>query len=214
MTDNILKNNQAFTLVEILVATFVLALMVFAVSGVYLAFNSSQIRTNASQQLLNDSQYAIDIMSNEIRNSLIVAFPGDINCDGVLEPAVGGGVEDCIMLERSDGQAVAFIRHNSLGGLYEIYYLLLDCVSDYSSCQPVDLDFGDAVLILSPEINNINVVDMNFDITPQFNPYISGGPNYQPKVTISMHTAYNSGNRIENVSHFFQTTVSSRVYRR
>lgn len=211
-------NEQGFTLVELLIATFIFGLLVFAVAGIYISFNNSQIRASVEQQLLNDTQYAMDVMVKEIRNSSIVSFPGNINCV-VLETAVAGGVEDCIILERSDGQSVAFIRHNTPStGQFTLYYLLLECNDFYSYCQPIDpaspTDVGKAIPILSQTINNTNLTDLDFKISPQFNPYVSGGPNEQPKVTINMKTAYISDNKVSQVSHVFQTTVSSKIYKR
>lgn len=218
MKNNLATNNHGFTLVELLVATFIFGLLVFAIAGIYISFNNSQLRASVEQQLLNDTQYAIDVMAKEIRNSAIVNFPGNITCS-VLETAVVGGVPDCIILERNDGQSVAFIRHNTPStGEFRLYYLLLNCNDTYTYCDPIDpsspTDLGEAVPILSPEINNTNITELDFVIQPQFNPYISGGPNQQPKVTINMTTAYISDNQVSKVSHVFQTTVSSRIYKR
>lgn len=213
------KNENGFTLVEVLVATFILSVMVFSVIGVYLSFNNSQIRTTASQQLLNDSQYAMEVMAKEIRNSAIVDYaPSDAKCQNLIHTAAGSGTDifdKCIILERSNGQTVAFSRHSlATEGDARLYYLLLDCDQFYSSCQNINLTSGDATVILSKEVNNISLSSLNFNILPNANPYLSGGPNQQPRVTINMYTAYLSNNKIRKVNYIFQTTVSSRVYKR
>lgn len=224
MSNNIIKNQEGFTLVEMLVATIVFVLMVLAVMGVYLAFNSGQIRTSASQQLLNDSQYAMDLMAEEIRNNEIISFPvqvfglvDGINCSWLLAPIADGGVGGCILLEREDGQTIAYIQQTGLvDGIPRLYRLLLTCADDYTSCDPIDEvnDPGAYIKILSPEVNSISVQDLDFDLNPQLNPYIAGGANEQPRVTINMRTLYSSTNPTEQVDHIFQTTVSSRVYKR
>lgn len=219
MDKNLLKNNQAFTLVEILVATFVFSLMVFAVAAIYLAFNNSQIRTAASQQLLNDTQYAMEVMAREIRNNEIINYPSSsIDCNTLINTGGTDVFDGCIILERSNSQTLAFVRHNSgVGGdgNYRLYYLLLDCDAFYTSCDPIDLSSGAASSILSPEINSINLADLDFYILPNNNPYnIDSSDSQQPRVTIRMHTVYNSPNEVENIDDVFQTTISSRVYKR
>ena len=217
MFKQLIKNKQGFTLVEMLLATFIFTLMVFAVSGVYISFNKSQIRTTSSQQLLNDSQYALEVMAKEIRNDTIIDYsPTDGECDSLINAAATDIFDKCIILEKSNGQTVAFARHSSTldPGNIRLYYLFLNCDDFYSSCGVVNLASSSATAILSPEINNINLIGLNFYVLPNTNPYTSGGPNQQPRVTINMHTAYISGDDVRNVDRVFQTTVSSRVYKR
>ncbi|OGY93265.1 MAG: hypothetical protein A2406_01230 [Candidatus Komeilibacteria bacterium RIFOXYC1_FULL_37_11] len=214
----LIKNKQGFTLVELLLATFIFTLMVFAVSGVYIAFNKSQIRTNSSQQLLNDSQYALEVIAKEIRNNTIIDYsPTTVDCGALIKTGTGtDNFDQCIILERSNGQTVAFARHSFIAtpGSLRLYYLLLDCDQFYSSCTNININSSAATAILSPEVNNINLSALNFNILPSTNPYITGGPNQQPRVTINMNTAYISADPVKNVDHTFQTTVSSRVYKR
>lgn len=212
----ITNDSNGFTLVEILISLSIFSLLVFAVSVIYVAFNNSQIRTSASQQLLNDSQYAIELMAREIRKSSIVNYSPDSSwCNGLIAPT-GKVLDYCIILEREDGQSFAFtsFKNYSTDPNTELHYILLDCNDDYSLCEEWKNDYRSSDVLLSTTLNNINLDVLDFEISPISDPFVAGGPNQQPKVTIKMTTSYASGNRMENVDHTFQTTVSSRVYRR
>lgn len=210
------NNNEGFTLIEILISLSIFSLLVFAVSVIYVAFNNSQIRTSASQQLLNDSQYAMELMAREIRKSSIVNYsPTSVWCNNLIAPS-GKILDDCIILEREDGQSFAFTSlKDAVSSPYtDLYYILLDCNDDYSFCESWKNNHQSNDSLLNVALNNINLDALDFVISPASDPFVSGGSNQQPKVTIKMATSYASGNNIENVSHTFQTTVSSRVYRR
>jgi prepilin-type N-terminal cleavage/methylation domain-containing protein len=213
MKKKFVENNNGFTLIEILISLSIFSLLVFAVSTIYVAFNNSQIRTSASQQLLNDSQYAIELMAREIRQSSIVNYLPD--CNSLIAPT-GKILDDCIILEREDGQSFAFtsFKDTSSSIYTDLYYILLDCNDDYSFCEDWKNSYQSYDALLNVTLNNINLDALDFVISPASDPFVSGGSNQQPKVTIKMTTSYASGNNIENVSHIFQTTVSSRVYRR
>ena len=218
-----MHNRQGFTLIEMLLATFLFSLMVLSVSGIYIAFNNSQIRTNSGQQLLNDTQYALEVMTQEIRNSTIINYPGSgIDCNTLINTAtdpIDNLFNDCLILEREDGQTVAFTTHYDSGKTNptdntRLYYLFLTCNDDYSNCVDVSLASTASIMLLSPDINNIRLNELKFDISPDTNPYLSGGPNQQPRVTINMWASYISLNEVKQIDYFFQTTISSRTYKR
>ena len=208
-----------FTLVEILISMSVFVLLVFAVSSVYVAFNNSQIRTTVSQQLLNDSQYAMELMAREIKNNSIVNYaPTAAWCDTVLDDANSSNIEynDCIILERENGQIFAFATHSVVSNPdvgTKLYYILLDnCDENYNCSTWVGQAYSFAE-ILSIDLNNISVESLDFEIEPNTDPFANNGPNQQPKITIKMTTTNASQRIMENVEHTFQTTVSSRIYR-
>jgi len=219
MKKNFIHHNEAFTLIEILISLSIFSLLVFAVSTIYIAFNNTQIRTAASQQLLNDSQYTIELMAREIRKSSIVNYsPDPAWCNSLIRPAAATTLfDDCIILEREDGQSFAFTTYRAdSSSLYmDIFYILLDCTDDYSSCDDTwKNDAKAADKLLGTSFNGISVDSLDFIISPSSDPFVVGGVDQQPKVTIKMTTSYAAANVMENVSHNLQTTISSRVYRR
>ncbi|MBT4516912.1 MAG: prepilin-type N-terminal cleavage/methylation domain-containing protein [Candidatus Komeilibacteria bacterium] len=214
------KDRQGFTLIEILISLSIFSLLVFAVSTIYIAFNNSQMRTTASQQLLNDSQYAFELMAREIRTSSIVYYlPDQTWCESVLNAVGESNVfTNCIVLEKANGQIVALTSFRSGLSAYlwtELRYVTLNnCVDAYKNCDSWHTNPLAGTILLSPTLNDINIDSLDFHITPTSDPFLSGGPNQQPKVTINMTTSYYDDNKFKNVKHTFQTTVSSRVYKR
>ena len=205
------KNNSGFTLVELLVVTAVFSILMIAIAAVYLAFSKDQVRTKISQRLLNNSQYALEIMAREIKNDYIFDLtPSDSECADLI----GGGnviYSNCILLVRESGQMVTFFKRAAGDDDQKLFYVVLDCNSDYSSCS-----WGDSesyTQLLGESINDTHVENLDFHIMPITDPY-DGNSNQQPRVTILLETSYHSDKDIEAVSHSLQTTVSSRVYRR
>lgn len=222
-----LKNtqNSGFTLIELLLAIFIFSLVVLAVSGIYLSFNNSQSRSNSSQQLLNNSQYVLEIMSREIKQNAIARYNFDnpYECNTLINTNSTLTYDGCIILERANGQSFAFAKQtNSVSGniTTSLLYILLDCNDDYTWCDTGwRSDIANSVTLLSPRLNNTYITDLNFDITPTTDPFAINGPNQQPRVTIRLDTEYYkdryvAGNQFENISQSLQTTVSSRVYKR
>lgn len=208
------NKNKGFTLIEILIALTIFSFMVLAISGIYIAFTKSQARTKTSQQLLNDSQYVLEIMAREIRSSEIL----DYNPSGVggrCTELLGSHYADCILLLRPNGSVVAFAAEDgSVSGYRELIYVVLDCNLDYSSCT-WDTDYASTVLI-SPNLNDIELSPggLSFNISPSTNPYDDIDSNQQPIVTIKLNTEYASTKRIEQIDYHLQTSVSSRIYKR
>ena len=208
------NNNKGFTLVEILVSLFIFSLLSIALSGIYIAFTKAQNRTYASQKLLNDMQYSMEIMAREIRNNEIMYF--DPDCDSLIynNPIAFGS---CILLKRENGSVFAFatttdVTHDIL------HYLELthdDTISqDYGGNYYVEGgNWENVVVLLQHTKNNADINFLKFDISPSINPYYDNN-NEQPKVTIGLGVEYVSEKEAEQISHFLQTTVSSRIYRR
>lgn len=211
------KNNQAFTLIEILITISIFALVTVMISAVYIGFSHIQARANATQRILNDSQFILEAMAREIRNDLILNYnPSAVDCNA----AIGADFNSCILLQREDGQIVAFTYNETSRDLY--FILLGNCNSDLTTCQWGG-DYGDGTtenyesytIMLGPTLSSIQVDALAFNITPDTDPFILGGVNRQPKVTIQLEVSYAStGDEFEDVTQLLQTTVSSRVYRK
>jgi len=87
------KNNQkfttgstaGFTLVEVLVAALVFAVIVASAGGLFVQGLRIQHKTLAIQELLENTQLALEMMTREIRVSAITS--GDAPCFGVPDPS-------------------------------------------------------------------------------------------------------------------------------
>ncbi len=198
-----------FTFVELLVSIAIFMFMSAAIIGIYVAFSRNQAHVKANQQLLNDSQYALEIMAREARNDLFLDYSVSASdCSTLLGST---NYQNCIVLKRDSGQVIAFARDISNSSLS---YFVLTCTNDniFSTCTATGYEASTP--LLSPTLNKIKVDELAFVITPTTNPFEIGGPNQQPLVTIKLGTSYDSTVPVEAVSHRLQTTVSSRIYRR
>ena len=197
------NGRAGFTLLELLIAISIFSILVVVVAGIYVAFSRAQAEVRASQRLLNDSQYAIEVMAREIRNNLIFDFdPTPTDCERFL----GTGYVNCLILQREDQSLVAFTTKDSI-----LYHIILPC-TDYNSLCSWNTQ-NSYTYLLAPTLNQVEVTDLQFYIQPPVDPY-QGLSDIQPRVTIKLKTKYSSFKTIEQVSHTLQTTISSRIYRR
>jgi len=208
-------NQKGFTFVELLVAVSVFSILTIILSGIYVGFSNGQIRAKASQQLLNNGQYALEIMAREIRNNALFSYQplADDKCGLGLS---GADYEDCIILIKEDHQIVMFgwdedtqtLEHAIVTCVSEGDYLPgIDCTIDRNNPQT-------NTLLLGPDLNEVNVERVGFSIKPNVNPYLSEIVNRQPQVTIQLKIGSAKEREVEQVSYSLQTSVSSRIYKR
>ena len=67
------KSATGFTLVEILLSISIFLIMTTSVMAIYIAFSKMQVRTLVAQQVINDSQFAMEVMAREIEKFCFIA---------------------------------------------------------------------------------------------------------------------------------------------
>lgn len=209
------KHNSGFTLVEILIAMGIFMMAVLLISGIYVAFSKSQARAKAAQTLLNNSQYTLEIMAREIKNSEIFDYNpnnsgGSCGLVSCCDYYIGSDYESCILLKKESGQLFAFVA--DLGTENKLYYVVPPGTSYVA--DPWEDDAQASTQLLGPVLNDVSLDSLDFVLSPSTDPFSNSGPNVQPKITISMATTYYSDQEISQVSYNLQTTVSSRIYKR
>ncbi len=211
-----INNKTGFTLVEMLIAISIFAVVATLASSLFSTFANNQKRIKVSQELLNNAQYALEIISREVKNNEIIGF-GANQCLG-LDPVI---YTKCLLFARENGETAGFVyKEVDIGGQLDIQlaYVQLDCVRSeagiYSNCTL--MPGQEPAIMLSAAYNKVNVTDLDFLLTPIINPYFdeTGVSNQQPRVTIKMKVEYESIKMVEQITHYLQTTVSSRVYKR
>lgn len=186
-----LKNYLGFTLIEIMIAVFIFSLLSTVVGGIYVAFSASQKRTQAAQKLLNETQFVLDSVAKEIANAQI------------YYPYMAGCVDDdsCVALKRNDGKIVSFYKFIDQNSE--------DWVVNYIVRDP-ETGHAEEINILPLQGTIMN--DFNIIVNPSTDPFVEGGPNQMPLVTIEAKIIVNSSKDIEQVSYNLQTSVSSRIF--
>jgi prepilin-type N-terminal cleavage/methylation domain-containing protein len=186
-----LKNYFGFTLVEIMISVFIFSLLSTVVGGIYVAFSASQNRAQAAQKLLNETQFVLDSIAKEIANAEIY-YPYMTDC-----------VDDdsCVILKRNDGKIIYFSKILSqISEDWEVVYIVRDPETGHE--EEIN------ILPLQGTIMN----DFNIIVNPSTDPFVEGGPNQMPLVTIEAQITVDSSKDIEQVSYNLQTSVSSRIF--
>ena len=206
--NNITLSRTGFSLVEMLIAVSVFAVIATLASSMFSTFANNQKRTQSSQVLLNNTQYVLEIISREVKNNEIIAF-GTGQCSNYL---VGANYTKCLLFVRENNETAGFV-YDSVNN--ELDYVQLTCSRNngiYLDCQIASDQTP--VILLSKDYNKVEITGLDFILTPTANPYFDDAFNQQPRVTINLLVKYFSTQLIEQASHHLQTTVSSRVYKR
>lgn len=200
--NNLRKNKQGLTIIELLVAIFIFSILLTIIMGIYVAFSNSQNRTQIAQRLLNDAQYALESMAREVRSDKV--YYDYVDCDTEINIT---NITDCVILQKADGTIVAFGVEPDGGGIPEVISYFVKNGSTWSN--------GGSVFDISQ--NDAAIDSINFIISPTApgtDPLTSDSANQNPLVTIELQISTNASQSFEQVSYNLQTSVSPRVYTR
>ncbi|MFA6974146.1 MAG: prepilin-type N-terminal cleavage/methylation domain-containing protein [Parcubacteria group bacterium] len=195
------KNYKAFSLVEVLMATFVFSVIMVGVAG---AFSSSVFSYKSGkniQQNLEQAQFAMNLMTKTIRTSSIVrCYDGS----GWTVP-VGtcpAGIYDGIMVyDYSQAKCIQYL-YNAQGKITVNYGEINDAANMAAGCKT----WGTA------QDMALNINELLLRVT-QSAAAGAGTPATVGKVTISMEACSNAGCAGNaNDRAILQTTVSLRDY--
>lgn len=201
---------QGFTLLEMLLAIFIFSVMAVAIAGIYVSFSHLQQRSRAQEQIVNDTNYVLEVMAKEFRTGKIFDYTPQDTCNTLIQST---NPDECIILVRDDGQLVVFTIY---GASRDFYMLLPSCDIDYTNCVWND-DFKKQTVLISGNLNNLKIPvgGFKFIISPGGDPLVEGSTyNSQPMVTLMLKTESDSDSSIKQVSNTLQTTISARLYQR
>ncbi|MBI2463995.1 prepilin-type N-terminal cleavage/methylation domain-containing protein [Candidatus Peregrinibacteria bacterium] len=206
------KIHAGFTLIELTIAMIVFVIFIAVVfsSGLFLAraFRSA----NEERLMYQEAQYLLGFMSQNIRAGTIdYSCYGDSNCESQKLDENNGFVDNTLAIRLPEGQRVIFQKNeeNALRFVRQIE-------SDDGTWRDAS-DFSDGFAVLSRD--SIVVERLAFLITPVADPYQSENVSknevqYQPRVTIFITLRPKTPFRSGNMRLDFQTTLSSRTYKR
>ncbi len=185
---------QGFTLIEALVATFLFAIVISSVIGIYLTTLRINRRANAIRTASENARFLTELISKEVRNGKI-----DYNdsCNGL---SFGSGTSPYNQLQviNVDNDKVCFYQNGT-----DLYY------------TKNSLPAG------GTKINDTNTSILNFKVfvTPDFNPYcqdyptcsIIPGSAVEPRITI-VGTVRSNADPQNIIDLPFQTSISIPAY--
>lgn len=200
-----MRNTKGFTLVEMLIAISIFAVVATLASSMFSTFANNQKKTKVAQELLNSTQYVLEVISREVKNNEIIAFGAD-QCQDL-----GAQYTQCLLFARENGETAGFAFEAASQSLA---YVLLDCQKNGGLYTDCGIALGqEPVVLLSADYNKTRIDELAFILSPDQNPYLNE-VNQQPKVTIKLKVSYPSNQAFEQITHYLQTTVSSRIYKR
>lgn len=77
-----IKNRNSFTLVEVTIVIAVLAIVMVSVAGLFMNVQASWRAQTRSSDLIRDARWAMEFMSNEIRQAITISLPFQVTLNG------------------------------------------------------------------------------------------------------------------------------------
>ncbi len=192
-----IQKSKGFTLMEMVVAVAIFIIVMTAVIGVFIAILRVQRRTQAMQVTQQDARWAMETVARYARmNKIRYCGENYCHCDGINTP--------CPMVA-DHPESDKFIEAEALY-LEGAYFKRSDDKLEMST------DGGTTWSNITPA--KVSLEDLKFYIYPYKNPYESGGPDEQSRITILMKTKSIGAKPEEEVVINLQTTMSTRAYTR
>lgn len=184
---------KGFTMIELMIAMAIFVMFVGVVINSYASIVYSQRDTNEYRQVYSEARQFFDVIVAELRDSVLY-YGENITTEF-------NNSTDAITLVSKDGKRV--ISFENVDGDI-IFKENINCGQEKNTYQI--------------NSNDVRIADLNFYVTPAFDPYLLDNVSYnslqfQPKVTI--YVAFEkdrAGKDSAPYSVDFQTTISSRYY--
>ncbi len=192
------RRQSGFTLVEMMVAVAVFATASIIITDLFLSFNRSQRRTQASQAVQSDARVLLSNIVDKTRS-------GEIDYSAYTPTVTNPEAE--LHIIGNDGASYVIRRSDTV-------FANTVCPSAVATpCLEISSDGGTTFSPMTSE--RLRVVGVQFYINPIESPTVQSGGvftyNVQPSVTIVMGLQGTSPQAAEQGTTFIQTTVSSRV---
>ncbi|MBU4360305.1 prepilin-type N-terminal cleavage/methylation domain-containing protein [Patescibacteria group bacterium] len=176
------NNNLGFTLMEVLVATSIFAIISLASLSIYTAILTSGQKTTALTRIQSETQFIMQVLAKKVRTSRV-----DYNYYETHPINNTTGNNDLVLIDNVGDE----------------FIFSLD---EINSTIKVSVNDGAEKIIPSA---NVNIDDLKFYINPTNNPYsLDAPPSSQPYVTIVMTVSSSKGR--QSASLTVQQTVPQR----
>jgi prepilin-type N-terminal cleavage/methylation domain-containing protein len=192
------KNRKGFSLLEMIIAIALFAVIMLAATQIFQLVIESQRNSIASQDIQENMRYALEMIGKEIRMAS--------SSNGIC-PTNEPNIKSNRIFNRNSG---AKIGNKSLDGT--LYFKNKDgeCVSYYLGPCPVDngliIRRGDGRACLTPD--NIKINNLEFQVIEDD---IANPLSVQPTVTIMLNLE-TTGKATHKQKTNLQTTISARYY--
>lgn len=185
-----MKQQKGFTLIEMIVAVGLFAIVSVIISQLFITFNRTQRRSGINAELQSDARVVMSQITERIRSGMIdyTAYGGTI-----VSPTESLHIIDengaLVTIEKTTGASCPD--------------------TDSSPCLTISEDGGTAFPMSSKEFT---VDTIQFYIDPATDPVPGTGPDIQPRVTYTLGLKSTSNASADQQPIYVQSTISSRVY--
>lgn len=197
------RKNSGFTLIETLVALAIFSTATMIALSIFISANTLQQKTIAIQKGQSDARYALELIARKIRLGEIDYEYYNQYYGGITSPMTELALRD------SNGLPARFKLENNIIKMCSSFSQAGLTNTQSETCSG-------AWVNITPD--NIYINNLKFYIAPDENPLaLDENGAYlaydQGRVTIVLESTVNP-NTSQSYSTHFQTTVSSRVYKR
>lgn len=187
------KSEQGFTLMEAIVATFIFALVVSSILGIYNYTLKINRRANAIRTASEDVRFLSEFLSKEIRNGKLNYGPTYTSPCGPLSAS-----GNSLSITNVDGDSECFYLGDANGSMNNIGPFLW-LIKDSYSKQALN-------------VPGVKINSLIFNVSPTCNPYYSGScSKTQPVVTMIGSLQVNPDSQ-DNIIVPLETSVSILQY--
>ncbi len=195
---NIIRNNKAFTLVEVLVSMTILAIVMVSILMIYALSVQISMKADLNREMQQNIKSVVETLAEDVRKNWITAVSSDKSDSFGTGSKVGDsmilGDKQYVLIEYTNIQSDNFQRIN-----------IADCTDIKKVCALAKVDFVNWKIIWPLTNSKISFTNLEFWVTQ----------GAIPKVTINMsvRAAIKNGVRpdlIKSSVIHFQTTISER----
>lgn len=191
------KFHKGFTLIELLVGLSIFLVASLFITDIFVISSRALRKGAAIQKVQSDARLIINTMGDQIRQ-------GTINY-GFYTSGIANSVNILALLDVNN-QPVIYRKSSST------FSSTVCPTADSTPCLEFSRDGGTTWASVTSK--DVKIQSLNFYIAPTTNPFIGGGPNVQPRVTVVMSLQGIGSQAEDQAPVFIQTTISSRQYLR
>ncbi len=207
-----LQTSLGFTLIEIVVATALFALVISSILGIYLSVLRLNTRTRAERAVADNARFITDFFSKEVRNGHIDYTAYNSSCGQGCIPS--GGLDLYLVNQNNESEHI-YVWDDTTGQQIASYSGVSVCSTDSCSLK-ITKTVG--LTNLGPSSMNsqsVRVTNVQFLIYPPHDPYRSTGvaatENVQPHITLVLELTATQNSR-DQVKLDTQSTYSELYY--
>ncbi len=200
------NKKKGFTFIELLVAVTIFSITILAASALFTSAIRGQRTTLISQELLDQSSYAIEYMSRALRIAT-----KELNCSDPLDPATcdPSNPPHCLTnkgygwnyeTNPPDYDKIKFINHLQDNDCQEFFL--------ENSTHRIKYKTGEGEFYLTSD--DIRVNFLKFDLSGEYQGEPGNPDNLQPRLTILLEVERKGPTPTENPKIKIQTSISQR----